>query len=200
MITTNPIELSGDWIKGFALELHAAGSSLLGNDSYEHHRFDAGRNNLWQLLYRLKFKSDKSVLNEISNTAANFLCNTWQIANILDLIITVPPSNLNRSFQPVAELAERISHIIDVPIFTDVLVKTRNTPELKVVEDLEKRVDLMNGVFDIKTNAIKGRNILLFDDIYRSGATLQSATRILYGKGKVNKIYVLTLIRIIRVC
>ncbi len=39
----------------------------------------------------------------------------------------------------------------------------------------------------------KGRNILLFDDLYRSGETLKAVAQILKNKAGVKNVYILTI-------
>ncbi len=65
---------------------------------------------------------------------------------------------------------------------------------MKDIDDLDERRSLLESVFHIKDISVKGKNILLFDDLYRSGATLNAATKVLYSAGARN-VYVLTLTR-----
>jgi len=109
------------------------------------------------------------------------------------IIMPVPPSNLNRKFQPVIEIAENTSSILDIPMCIDSLVKNKVTHELKEIVDFEERKEILKDAFNIQNDCIESKNILLFDDLYRSGATLRVITEILYNKGKVNNVYVLTL-------
>jgi len=52
---------------------------------------------------------------------------------------------------------------------------------------------LLKNAFSVTSNVLNGQSILLIDDLYRSGATLNAITEILYNQGKVRKVYVLTL-------
>ena len=193
MVAIKPIELKGNWIKGYALDIHTISSEYLGDNELGHSIYKTDRSPLGELLFQLKYRSDKSVLDEISNTAVDFLNNTWQITNCIDLIIPVPPSDLDRDFQPVIEIASSLSSKLKIKIDTYSLIKLKETPELKNVEIFEERLALLDDVLDIKDLSIERKNILLFDDLYRSGATLQVITKALYEKGKVNSVYVLTL-------
>ena len=126
-------------------------------------------------------------------TAATFLKDKWKVVAELNYIIPVPPSNLNRAYQPVIEIVDRLSDALNIPICTDVLVKVKETPELKEIVEYSKREEILKDAFNIQNDCLKGKNILLFDDLYRSGATLRVIAEILYNKGKVNNVYILTL-------
>jgi predicted amidophosphoribosyltransferase len=91
------------------------------------------------------------------------------------------------------EITKSLSSRLRIPFYDDVLAKTEETPELKDVYVYEKRMELLQNAFHVRSNALKGKSILLLDDLYRSGATLNTITDILYQEGKVSHVYVLTL-------
>jgi predicted amidophosphoribosyltransferase len=192
MVAINPLKLTGNWTQGYALDIHTIDSILIGHDEYGHEVFDTKRSEMGELLYRLKYKSDKAVLVEIIDTVSNFLVNLWKIVDAIAAIVPVPPSK-NRTFQPVLEITKSLSSRLRIPFYDDVLAKTKETPELKDVYVYEKRMELLQNAFHVKSNALKGKSILLLDDLYRSGATLNTITDILYKEGKVSHVYVLTL-------
>lgn len=123
----------------------------------------------------------------------NFLRDSWKISIIIDSILPVPPSNVARKLQPVMEIAKGISSQLRIPLLTDALVKTEETPQLKNVYDYEERLKLLNNKFSASASLTAGKNVLLFDDLYRSGATLSAITSVLFHQGKVKKVYVLSL-------
>lgn len=68
---------------------------------------------------------------------------------------------------------------------------------MKDIYEYEKRVGLLEGAFNfnIKSNVLEGKSILLFDDLFRSGATMNAVSKVLYEQGKAQEVYVLTLTR-----
>jgi predicted amidophosphoribosyltransferase len=52
---------------------------------------------------------------------------------------------------------------------------------------------MLKGVFDIAQNALGEMNVLIFDDLYRSGETLHAVTEIVKNKGNAKNVYVLTI-------
>jgi len=156
MVKIKPSKISGNWSEGFALDVHTTSSEFMGHDEFGHPVFDTKRSEIGELLYRLKFKADKSVLDEILETVINFLNNTWKISNTLDCVIPVPPSNIAREFQPVMEIAEKTGNNLGVPVYKDLLVTTKGTPELKNVYDYQRRLEILQDAFTIKTSLVKG--------------------------------------------
>lgn len=193
MVRISPRRLQGNWFEGYALDLHTLSSVFLGYDEYGHGVFDSKRSELGELLYKLKFKSDNNVINEIIETVISFFELEWQLGDKLDGIIPVPPSRTRRTIQPVIELAKGISLGLDIPLYHDYLLKIKETPELKNIYDFQKRLEILKDIFNIKSDALAGKNVLIFDDLYRSGATLNAATNVIYNSGRVAKVYVLVL-------
>jgi len=197
MVTVNPRRVYGNWFEGYTLDLHTISSIFLGYDEFGHEFFDTKRSDLGELLYKLKYKQDNNVLADIIIISANFLITKWKINGILDGIISMPPSRTHRKIQPVIEISRGLSLALKIPLFEDILRKREEQPELKRVFDYHDRVEILKDNFVIadRFGLIKEKQILLFDDLFRSGATLNAATEAIYEKGKAHKVYVLALTR-----
>ena len=99
-----------------------------------------------------------------------------------DLILYVPPTS---SGDLVKNFAVKISQVLRFPISHN-LVKARQTKEQKVFENGYLKTDNVSGAFTFSTpNDIKGKSILLIDDIFDSGATLKEIGRLLTNFGAV---------------
>jgi len=190
MMKISPRRIKGKWTCGYSLDLHTLSSEFIGYNEYGHPQFDTKYSDMGGLLNRLKYKSDKSVLRIIIDTAAEFLnSKSWSV----DLIIPVPPSRETRAFQPVIAVAKGVSKFTGIKLCTDCVVKIKKTPELKDIYEFSKRVEILKDAYAVAKREVEGRNILLFDDLYRSGATLNAITQALKDKGKAKEVYALTL-------
>jgi len=190
MIKISPKQIKGKWTSGYALDVHTLSSEYIGDNEYGHPQFDTKYSDMGQLLNRLKYKSDKSVLGIIVEAAVESLnSRNWSV----DLIVPVPPSRSVRAFQPVMAVAKEISKFTGIKLCADCVVKLKQTPELKNIYELDKRMEILKDAYHVVKQQIEGRNILLFDDLYRSGATLNTITQVLKNEGKAEKIYTLTL-------
>ncbi|MBS1744256.1 MAG: RecQ family ATP-dependent DNA helicase [Bacteroidetes bacterium] len=99
-----------------------------------------------------------------------------------DLVLYVPPTS---SGDLVKNFAVKISQVLKFPISHN-LVKARQTKEQKVFENGYLKTDNVIGAFTFATpNDIKGKSILLVDDIFDSGATLKEIGRLLTNFGAV---------------
>lgn len=184
-------KLEGKWKEGYALDLHTTSSTPIGVNAKGIQIFETVRPEIAEHLYQLKYRSDKSKINIIAREAVNFL-NTkthWQIHKI----IPVPPSDKNRNFQPVIELAKAIGNICNLSVDLQSVKKIKDTPQTKREDDLQVRKDFLKDAFHIEKGILIGKNILLFDDLFRSGETMNAVSNIVVNKGNASNIYVLTI-------
>ncbi|HTD32279.1 MAG TPA: hypothetical protein VK665_01360 [Candidatus Elarobacter sp.] len=190
MAASNPQKITGNWRSGYALDLHTTGSTYLGVDEYGHNKFDNSYTELGGLLNRLKYKNDQSAAREIIATAADFL--RPERAKF-DLIVPVPASTY-RSVQPVLLLANGLGAAIGLPVVRCVTT-TRPTTQLKAIEDFAEREKALLGLHAVDAMHTTEKNVLLFDDLFRSGATLNAITNVLLEHGGAKNVYAFTVTR-----
>ena len=109
------------------------------------------------------------------------------------MIVPVPPSG-HRPVQPVIILARGIGKALGLPVVESVTT-TRPANQLKGVMERERRNELLEGLYAVDRNVTADKSILLFDDLYRSGATLNAATDLLMNQGDASAVRVLTVTR-----
>lgn len=97
-----------------------------------------------------------------------------------DWLVYVPPT---RSGTLVKNFALQLSTALKIPI-SHGLVKTRKTDEQKIFESRFSKLDNVAGAFAYQNPAeIQGKRILLFDDIYDSGATIKEIVKLFSNLG-----------------
>jgi predicted amidophosphoribosyltransferase len=90
-------------------------------------------------------------------------------------------------------VAEAIAQRLGVPCATNAVTKVRDVPELKNVYDFNERDRLLAGAHAIDKAQVEGRKVLLFDDLYRSGATMNAIASALYDSGAAADVFALTI-------
>jgi len=146
----------------------------------------------WFRMHHLKYWKERHRAETIGNVASEWLLKqlgTWKI----NVIIPIPPSDTTREFQPVYEIVKRLSSTCKIPVDFTSLKKIKTTTPQKEIIDIEQRKEELRGAFAIPSNSLSGKNVLLFDDLYRSGETLNAVCDILFNKGKAANVYVLTI-------
>jgi competence protein ComFC len=187
-VEINPRFLRGPWDAGFALDKHTRSSVYLGVDQWGHDRYETTRSPIGELLYQLKYRSDQSGVEPLAEAAAKFLAQLWAV----DAIVPVPPSNARQS-QPVVAVADVIAAKLGVPICVGCLTKVKQTPQLKDITEYDKRKEVLSGAFAADPNLTAGKRLLLFDDLYGSGATVGHIAEVLKKDGQAKAVYLLTL-------
>ena len=114
-----------------------------------------------------------------------------------DIIIVVPLSwkrKLKRGYNQSLLIAKIISNISQVKIENKILYKTKNIVPQSTLNKKERKENI-KGAFKIKNiEKIKNKKILIIDDIYTTGSTLNECSKLLVKSGiKKENIGVLTL-------
>nr|VFK40283.1 MAG: hypothetical protein BECKSD772F_GA0070984_105717 [Candidatus Kentron sp. SD]VFK44417.1 MAG: hypothetical protein BECKSD772E_GA0070983_103727 [Candidatus Kentron sp. SD] len=183
------IEIKGRWKKGFAHDVHTLGSVYMGADEYGHDRWDTTRSEMGELVYQLKYRDDKSAISKIVD-----LLGRYKGLETMDAIIPMPSTNKHRATQPVYAIAQELGARLGVPVMEDALEKSAGGAQLKNVEDADERETLLKERMALTGHHdLSEMNVLLLDDLYRSGSTLIVATDILYDQAKCKNVYILTM-------
>lgn len=137
------------------------------------------KNGLTQkFIHALKYKKAKKIGQIFGVWLGEELKNTEAYRDI-DMVIPVPLHKKKlreRGFNQVAGFGQEIAKALDVPYVDDVLVKVSPTKS-QVFKERISRIFSQEEVFSMQNaHKIKGKHLLLVDDIITSGATLESCS------------------------
>jgi len=190
VVEIHPQTITGNWKSGVALDFHTTSSTPVGYNEYGHMQFNTVRPEIAELLYKFKYRGDNGAAQSIIDTAAGFLAPR---RHKFDLIIPVPPST-QRAIQPVLVLAEGIGVAVGLPVISCIST-TRPTTQLKDVTTPDERKALLDGLYAVDHLQTQGKRILLFDDLFRSGSTMNAITDVLLTQGQACSVSALTITR-----
>lgn len=127
---------------------------------------------LRQALHEIKFKNNRHYLDQIGLQ----LIKDFKPDNI-DLLIPVPihPQRLNeRGFDHTYELTRKFAYFHKIPINTNIVYRSINTKHMYELNPQDRRaeVDDSFAIWENMAKTLKGKNVLLFDDIITTGNTL----------------------------
>jgi len=96
-----------------------------------------------------------------------------------------------RGYNQATLLAKALGESMHIPVYENMLVRTKNTKPLKLQNPIERQNNLKKA-FIIGKNDVKLKTILIVDDIYTTGSTINEVARVLRQQG-VEEVYFVTL-------
>lgn len=116
-----------------------------------------------------------------------------------DVIIPVPVHHsklVERGYNQAELLAKGISAELEIPVLSDLLVRNKKTLPQKLLSDKERLRNLMEA-FSWNEKAVMRdkapiRKVLLVDDIYTTGSTIEACTNVLKSN-HVTEVYFIVL-------
>ena len=85
-----------------------------------------------------------------------------------------------------------MAELLGIPLSKG-LKKVKKTPQLKDLTDYDERAEALQDAFEVGADEAKGKRLLLFDDLYGSGATVRTITQALVKEGGAKSVHLLTL-------
>lgn len=137
-----------------------------------------------EVMYRFKYKNRRYYAAYFARQASR-LYHRW-ISDIRpDLILPVPMYRgkmKKRGYDQAECFAKALSRVFDIPNGGGILSRTRSTLPQKGLSGAARRLNLKNA-FHIRGNLVQSKSILLVDDIYTTGATVDAAAEALRDAG-----------------
>ncbi len=162
-------------------------------------RGDERKDPLRFVMQQFKYGRNVSLGKPLGRLLSNGCKGLFQ-ESTLDGIIPVPlhPKRLRwRGFNQAVILAKQVSRLWRLPMDPFILLRSTETePQIQLSE--EDRSKNVRGAFSLNPKkSVQGKRILLVDDIYTSGATVNECSRTLI-RGGAKDVSILTLARTIR--
>ena len=143
------------------------------------------------LLHQLKYQQKENIGEWLGEQFAYSLQSKGRFAAV-EIIIPIPlhPSRIKfRGYNQCDAIARGMASVLQIPIVNGVLTRSVAT-QSQTKKNRFQRFENMNSVFSLaQASAIKGKNILLLDDVLTTGATLVSAAQVLQQAGS-NKLFI----------
>ncbi|MFH1563340.1 MAG: RecQ family ATP-dependent DNA helicase [Nitrospirota bacterium] len=180
--------LTGRFDKGISIACHSR--SIDGKKTLT---------SMGQMLYQFKYCQKKGLVYDIVEQIKDFLNSSDKLKEFLDVDYIIPvPEGINHIghirpilYVPMAVLSEVMAKTFGIKAGLDILVKTRETLPQKNMKTNGQKIRNVTDVFKVEGN-IQGKRILLVDDSYDSGTTMNECSQVLKQAG-ASKVYALAL-------
>jgi len=150
---------------------------------------DEIKNSIYQFKYHNKREYGEFYGLELRNQYESIIRN-WDA----DVLIPVPlhKSKLRkRGYNQAEIIAKSIGKLMDIPVDSQLVIREKKTLAQKELNDKERLKNLENA-FNIVEKVVKYKNVIIVDDIYTTGTTIDACAQILMKSG-VSKVYYISL-------
>ena len=130
-----------------------------------------------KLIMRIK----KQACSDVAKTCVRMLLIRYsEIFKNADLIVPVPSHwlrTVKRGYNPSAIIAREVSRALKIPLQTNLLKRIRKTDYQKN-KKIVQRIENVKGAFEC-TEDLSDKTIILVDDVFTTGATLNECAKTL---------------------
>ncbi|HEY9584400.1 MAG TPA: phosphoribosyltransferase family protein [Candidatus Paceibacterota bacterium] len=154
---------------------------------------------IWLLKYRQNRKAAEILGTLLGNVAAEWLEDLATFENFNNpLLVPIPMGKIRRAergsnhCEALCEEMLKAMPLETVTYAPLALSKIRETASQARTKNRAERLKNLSGSFNANPKIVRGRNILLIDDVITTGATIDEARRTLQASG-ASKIYCLTI-------
>ncbi len=144
-------------------------------------------------VYRFKYLGRREYASFFAESSVKVLGDYISLAKP-DMIACVPLSEekmLKRGYNQAGDYARELSKLTDIPFYPGVIKRVKNTAPMKLLSPAERQKNLKNA-FKSGQIVVKSKRILLVDDIYTTGATMDECAKVLLEAG-AESVYCMTL-------
>src|SRR5262249_28642025 len=140
-----------------------------------------------EAVHALKFGGQRGLARPLGDLLAELVTADLPVDGV-DLVVPVPlhPSReRERGFNQSLLLARRIGRVCKLPVRADLLVRTAATrPQAELAADA--RANVRDAFAVRRPELVKGRRVILVDDIFTTGSTASACARRLREAGAVS--------------
>ena len=160
------------------------------------HLFNAGRalyeyEDIAPALYRFKYDGRREYAHffarELAQQLGAYICSLQP-----DGLVPVPMyrgKQRRRGYNQATLLARALGKELGIPVYTDLVVRNRDTRPLKELNSEERRNNLKKA-FNLAQNSVKLKTIILIDDIYTTGSTMDQVSAVFLSGGSQRIYYI----------
>ncbi len=147
-------------------------------------------------IYRFKYKNRRIYAKEYGRVLADTFQKEivdWKIDCVMPVPIHKKRKKARGYNQSLLLATEMVKHLkIELEVCQDLVIRKKNTRIQKVLDNKKRSLNLVNAFEMNETKRKIPQNILIIDDIYTTGATINEVSKVLVNNG-VENVYFLTI-------
>ena len=144
-------------------------------------------------MYRFKYSNKREYADFYAKEAVKKY-RTWIEWRGVEVVVPVPMHKKKqraRGYNQAEVFAKKLGRQMNLPVELRLVSRIKNTTPQKELNERQRK-DNLKGAFQVKTNIVKYSKILLVDDIYTTGATIDAIAEKLLEAG-AKEVYFLSI-------
>lgn len=170
-------------------QLGDAGQEYCFDCAHKKHEYDKGISlyhyqSIRGCVYRFKYGGRQEYADFLGRDMARRLGRQLLLWRP-DALIPVPLHKkrlCKRGYNQAQLLAERMGELLKIPVLDDWIIREKNTAPLKLLDGRQRQNNLKKA-FKIVQDDVKLKTIVIIDDIYTTGSTIDEMARECRGHG-----------------
>lgn len=123
------------------------------------------------ILHHIKYKDKDNFARQMGEIMASEIPDFFAEIDAIVPVPLHPKKEKMRGYNQSVEIAKGVQRVVDVPIFSQLLERTRFN-ETQTHKNKEERWQNTQGLFSLEANeGFEGKHILLIDDVLTTGST-----------------------------
>lgn len=184
----NPkLYLFGLWTRGIALDQYSSN--------------DFQQTLIGELLDRFKFNNDEEagkILSSLCSYAIRNLSEDKSLFTVhgaeaifekIDVIVPVPHKLEKEGDDYFFKLASEVGSALNIPVDFELITRKKPIEDIEPEVSADERFYSLKHTFSLKSGKYSGKNILLMDDLFATGASLYWNTWDLFAELEVERVY-----------
>ena len=144
-------------------------------------------------MYRFKYSNRRDYAEFFAKEAKNRY-GEWMQKRGIEVIVPVPmyaPKQRKRGYNQATAFAKELSRQTGIPVDEGLVIRVKDTTPQKELDDIERKNNLKSA-FQNKKSIVQYSHVLVVDDIYTTGSTVEAVAEELIKIG-VRRVYVLSI-------
>jgi len=139
-----------------------------------------------QAIYELKYRNLRAIARLLAQLLGDYLLSNPVPGEVLVPVPLHPKRLRERGYNQSRLLAQELGKLTNLPVVDDCLVRQRHAlPQARTATVDERRSNVADA-FSCRDQRLRGKQVLLIDDVSTSGATLDACARALKGAGAIS--------------
>ena len=139
-----------------------------------------------QAIYRLKYGQWKVLAAPLGGLLAQYVPTASLPMDVLAPVPLHPRRLRERGYNQSAILAREVGRLLDVPVIEGCLERKSNGRAQARTADAAERRRNVHGAFECRDERLKGRRVVIVDDVCTTGATLDACGAAVLRAGAVS--------------